>query len=171
MPTTKAQKFLYAFLTVMITVPLFVFYNLSLEMGGMSNQIFVMSLKVIPVEFIFALALSVFVASPLATKIAFSIVNPREEKPYIITLAIICSTVTLMCPMMSLISAILFHGITTELIAQWMQNIVINFPFAFFSQIFFVQPIVRTVFKAIVSKKESQAVVTNLVNDVDKIAE
>lgn len=156
MPKTKLQKFVFALLTVMITVPLFVWYNMSLEMGGMSNKIFISSIKVIPIEFIFALLLSVFVASPLAMKLAFSIVNPREEKPYIVTLAIICSTVVFMCPMMSLVSAILFHGITVELIAQWMQNIVINFPFAFFSQIFLAQPIVRFIFRAIYNGKEDR---------------
>lgn len=37
----------------------------------------------------------------------------------------ICSTVVLMCLMMSFVVAFLFNGMTTEIIAQWMQNIVI----------------------------------------------
>lgn len=154
MPKTKLQKFLYALITVAITVPLFVFYNLAIEMGGMSNKVFVASLNVIPIEFIFAILLEVLIAGPLSLKIAFSIVNPREEKPYIVNLAIICSTVILMCPMMSLVAVFLFHGVTSELIAQWMQNIVINFPFALFTQIFFVQPIVRFIFKIIFNREK-----------------
>lgn len=154
MPKTKSQKFLYALITVAITVPLFVFYNLAIEMGGMSNKVFVASLNVIPIEFIFAILLEVLIAGPLSLKIAFSIVNPREEKPYIVNLAIICSTVILMCPMMSLVAVFLFHGVTSELIAQWMQNIVINFPFALFTQIFFVQPIVRFIFKIIFNREK-----------------
>ncbi|AFQ45802.1 hypothetical protein Desmer_3970 [Desulfosporosinus meridiei DSM 13257] len=49
MPTTKFQKVVFAFLSVVITVHLFVFYNLVLEMGGMSNQVFMASRKVVPI--------------------------------------------------------------------------------------------------------------------------
>lgn len=153
MPKTKAQRLIFSLLTVMITVPLFVFYNLAIEMGGMSNQVFTASLNIIPKEFIFAITLSVLVAGPLANKIAFSVINPREEKSYIVITAIICSTVMLMCPMMSLVSTIMFHGITSETIAIWMQNIVINFPFALLTQLFLVQPIVRFIFRSIIKNK------------------
>jgi len=35
MPKTKIQKLFFAVLTVFITVHLFVFYNVAIEMGGM----------------------------------------------------------------------------------------------------------------------------------------
>lgn len=157
MPTTNFQRVVFAFLSVIITVHLFVFYNLAIEMGGMSNQVFVTSVKVVPIEFIFAFLLQIFVAGPLSLKIAFSIVNPREEKPFIVTTAIICSTIILMCPMMSFVATILYNGITSEFLAQWMQKIVFNFPFAFFSQLFFIQPLVRFIFGAIFKKQLSKS--------------
>ncbi len=40
-----------------------------------------------------------------------------------------------------------FKGFNSELIANWLQNIVINFPFAFFTQLFLIQPFVRFVFR------------------------
>lgn len=40
-----------------------------------------------------------------------------------------------------------FHVFT--LLANWLKLVCFNFPFAFFSQLFFIQPFVRTVFKAI----------------------
>lgn len=68
--------------------------------------------------------------------------------------AIICATVGLMCPAMSFLAAILyypyysgFHFVT--LLANWLKLVCFNFPFAFFSQLFFIQPLVRTLFKAI----------------------
>ncbi len=68
-----------------------------------------------------------------------------------------------MCPMMSFIATILYNGITVEFIAQWMQKVVINFPFAFFSQLFFIPPLVRFLFGCIFKNK---AKVTNeLVTD------
>ena len=149
MPTTNFQRVVFAFLSVIITVHLFVFYNLAIEMGGMSNQVFIASRKVVAIEFVFAFLLQMLVAGPLSLKMAFSVVNPREDKPYVVTTAIICATVSLMCPMMSFVATILYNGITVEFLAQWMQKIVFNFPFAFFSQLFFIQPLVRFLFGVI----------------------
>lgn len=86
-------------------------------MGGMSNKVFLASLKIIPIEIVFAIILEIFISGLISEKIAFSIINPREEKPYIITTVIICSTIVLMCPMMSFVAAMLFNGITVVLIA------------------------------------------------------
>ena len=147
MPKTKFQQLFFAFLTVLITVHLFVFYNLAIEMGGMCNQVFIDSINIVPIEFLFAFLLDIFIAGPLAFKLAFSVVNPKEDKPYIVNIAITCSTICLMCPMMSFVSALLFKGFNSELIANWLQNIVINFPFAFFTQLFLIQPFVRFIFR------------------------
>jgi hypothetical protein len=91
-----------------------VFYNIAIEMGGMSNQVFIAARKVILIEFVFAILLEIFIAGPLSEKLAFRVVNPREDKPYIVTTAIICATVGLMCPMMSFVATILYNGFTVE---------------------------------------------------------
>lgn len=153
MPATKFQRIVFAFLTVSITVHLFVFYNLAISMKGMSNQVFIASRGVIPLEFIFAFLLEIFLVGPLAEKLAFRVVNPREDKPYIVTTAVIFATVGLMCPMMSFIATILYDGITAEFLAQWMQKIVFNLPFAVFTQLMFIQPFVRFLFRAIFRKQ------------------
>jgi len=147
MPKTKFEKIIFTLLSVIITVNLFVFCNISLERGGMSNSVFKDSINIVLTEFIFAFLLQFFIAGPLSMKIAFRMVNPREDKPFVVKSVIICSTIILMCPMMSFIATILYNGFTTEFIAQWMEKIVFNFPFAFFSQLFFIQPIVRGLFR------------------------
>ena len=157
MPTTKLQRLVFTLLTVTITVHLFVFYNLAIEMGGMSNQVFIASRNIIAIEFIFAFLLQSFIAGPLSLKMAFSIVNPREDKPYVVTTIIICATISLMCPLMSFVATILYNGITIEFLAQWMQKIVFNLPFAFFSQLLFIQPLVRFLFRAIFKKQLEKA--------------
>ena len=43
-----------------------------------------------------------------------------------------------------------FHIMT--LLANWLKLICLNFPFAYFTQLFFIQPMVRTVFKALFRK-------------------
>ena len=128
----------------------------------MSNQVFIAARNVVAIEFVFAFLLQIFIAGPLSLKLAFSFVNPREDKPYIVTTAIICSTVCLMCPMMSFVATIMYNGITLEFLAQWMQKIVFNLPFAFFTQLFFIQPFVRfafrNIFKSQLNKKNQYAV-------------
>ncbi len=153
MPSTRFQRIIFALLTVIITVHCFVFYNLAIAMGGMSNQVFIASRGVILVEFIFAFLLEILFVGRLAENLAFRAVDPRTEKPYVITTAIICATVCIMCPAMSLIATFLYDGISTEFLAQWMQKIVINFPFALCTQVFFIQPLVRFLFRAIFRKQ------------------
>lgn len=157
MPKTKFEKIIFTLLSVIITVNLFVFYNISLERGGMSNSVFKDSINIVLTEFIFAFLLQFFIAGPLSMKIAFRMVNPREDKPFVVKSVIICSTIILMCPMMSFIATILYNGFTTEFIAQWMEKIVFNFPFAFFSQLFFIQPIVRGLFRIVFRNSSTKA--------------
>ena len=38
------------------------------------------------------------------------------------------------------------------LLADWLKLVCFNFPFAFFTQLFFIQPTVRTIFKKIFAK-------------------
>ena len=153
MPTTKLQRMVFAFLTVIITVHLFVFYNLAIAMGGMSNRVFAASRGIIAIEFGFAFLLEILIVGRLAEKLAFRVVNPAEDKPYIVTTAVICATVCIMCPVMSLIATIVYDGITVEFLAQWMQKIVYNLPFAFFTQLFFIQPFVRRVFRMLFKRQ------------------
>ncbi|MEE1291614.1 MAG: hypothetical protein UHW86_11370 [Spirochaetota bacterium] len=70
---------------------------------------------------------------------------------------IICATVTIMCPAMSFIAAFLYYpyyegfNIFT-LLANWLKLVCFNFPFAFFTQLFFIQPAVRKMFRVIFAK-------------------
>lgn len=68
--------------------------------------------------------------------------------------AIISATVALMCPAMSFIAAFLYYPYYAgfhiwTLLANWIKLVCFNFPFALLSQLFFIQPLVRTVFKVI----------------------
>ncbi len=146
MPTTRFQRLVFAFLSVGITVHVFVFYNLAIAMGGMSNRVFAAARSVVGIEFAIAFLLEVLIAGLLSLKLAFKVVDPRVDRPFIVMTAIICATVGLMCPMMSFAATILYDGITREFLAQWMQKLAFNFPLAFFSQLFFIQPLVRFLF-------------------------
>lgn len=77
-----------------------------------------------------------FVVEKLATMLAFRLVNPKEDKPVFVTLAICSMIVCLMCPVMSLIATVLFVHPGNQVIAVWLQKFALNFPMALCWQIF-----------------------------------
>ena len=173
MPRNRFEKMIFALLTVVVTVHAFVFYNLYvvngtaiMEMSGANSVITAINAQggvymvgrflpiwgVILTEFCFAYALEVLMGSPCSFKLAAKLFDPRNTHPVLFETAIICTTVGLMCPAMSFIAAWLYYpyqqgfSILT-LLANWLKLVCYNFPFAFFSQLFFIQPLIRTVFK------------------------
>ena len=169
---------IFALLTVIITVHGYVFYSLYVVNGSVLMQInstdsvidairnqggvymlgrFCPIWAVVLLEFCLAYTLEITVGSPLSFKLACKVFDPRETHPVLFESAIICATVGIMCPSMSLIAAGLYYpyyagfNILT-FFANWVKLVCFNFPFAFFSQMFFIQPLVRTLFKAIFSR-------------------
>lgn len=110
------------------------------------------------IEFCLAYLLEIIMGSPCSFKLACKCFNPQETHPVIFESAIICATVGLMCPAMSFLAALLYYPYTSmefnvfTFLANWMKLVCFNFPFAFFTQLFFIQPLVRTIFKFIFRK-------------------
>ena len=169
MPETKSQKLIFALITVIITVPCFVFYCLSIENGGILNVDPSFALMIIPIEFVLAYLSEIFIGSPLSIKLALKAIPPKEYKPMIVETAIICATVCIMCPLMSFLATILYKGIFpglifkdasftlvnffTYFIPNFLQTVVLNFPFALIGQLFFIQPLTRRIFKLVFKNK------------------
>ena len=156
MQKSKLQNILFTIVMACVMVYAMVCYNIALDKGQMSNEIFLIAFHEIPIMWPIACILEYFVVEKLAAKLAFRFVSP-QDKPIFITLAISSMIVCLMCPTMSLIAALLyypyyagFHVLT--LLANWGKLVCFNFPFAFFSQLFFIQPLVRTLFRVLFRK-------------------
>ena len=181
MPQNNLQRFIYAALTVLVTVHAYVFYSLYVvngdtlmaaagahsvldairTMGGVS--IFgkmVPIWGVVVIEFVLAITLETVMGSPCSFKLACRVFDPAKTHPVLFETAIICATIGLMCPAMSFIAAWLYYpyyigfNIFT-LLANWLELVCYNFPFAFLTQLFFIQPLIRTVFKALFAKKKA----------------
>ena len=169
---------IFALLTVIITVHAYVFYSLYVVNGdtlmnitGQSSVLQAIKAQggvymfgrmlpiwaVIVAEFCCAYILEVLMGSPVSFKLACRVFDPRKNHPMIFESAIICATVGLMCPVMSLLAAWFYYPYYSgfnilTLLANWFKLVCCNFPFAFFSQLFFIQPLVRVMFKTIFSK-------------------
>lgn len=178
MPRNQFQRMFFAFVTVLVTVHAYVFYSLYvvngrvlMEISGASSVLaaieklggvymcgkYVPIWMVVLVEFLLAYLLENVMGSPLSFKLACKVFDPRKDHPMLFETAIICATVGLMCPAMSFIAAFLYYPYyagfnMATLLANWLELVCYNFPFAFFSQLFFIQPFVRTVFRTVFRK-------------------
>lgn len=179
MPQNQFQRMVFAFLTVLVTVHAYVFYSLYVVHGDLFMELtgetsvlaaidalggvymcgrYVPIWAVVIIEFVLAYTLEMFMGSPCSFKLASKVFDPKKDHPMLFESAIICATVGLMCPAMSFLAAIFYYpyyaGFNVfTLLANWVELVCYNFPFAFFTQLFFIQPLVRTVFKFLFIKQ------------------
>lgn len=175
MPRTKFERAMFALMTVIITVHAYVFYSLYVVNGqtlmNINETTSVISAinkqggvymfgtmcpiwLVIITEFILAYLLEMLMGSPCSFKLASKVFDIKTTNPVLFETSIICATVGLMCPAMSFIAAFMYYPYyegfnIIKLISNWIKLVCFNFPFAFFSQLFFIQPLIRTLFKKI----------------------
>ena len=147
MPKTKLQSVIFTLGMAFAMVYVMICYNISLNVGGMSNSVFIMAFSELKIMWPIA-----FVFEKLAAMLAFRIVKPTD-RPVFITIAISSMIVCLMCPAMSFFATLLFKHAGKDFIAVWAQTTVMNFPMAFFWQIFYAGPIVRFIFGKIFKNK------------------
>ncbi|MBQ7782991.1 MAG: hypothetical protein IJ368_03390 [Oscillospiraceae bacterium] len=190
MPTNQFQRMVFALLTVIVTVHAYVFYSLYVVNGqmfiGLTGADSVLSAieqmggvyiigrnmpiwAVVIIELILAYSLEIFMGSPCSFKLACKVFDPSKTHPVLFETAIICATASLMCPAMSLIAAFLYYPYyqgfnLLTLLANWLKLVCINFPFALFTQLFFIQPLIRTVFKLIFRKNTEKCTDTAAVS-------
>ena len=179
MPQTKLQRAMFALLTVIVTVHAYVFYSLYVVNGAALMEVnqtgsviaaigkqggvmlcgrMLPIWSVILVEFCLAYLLEMTVGSPLSFKLASKCFDPHTTHPVIFETAIISATVGIMCPAMSFLAAWLYYPYYTgfnivTLLANWLKLVCFNFPFAWFTQVFFIQPFIRMVFKKLFARR------------------
>ena len=175
---------MFALMTVIVTVHAYVFYSLYVvngstlmsvsgadsvlgavkAMGGVYMLGRNMPIwAVVIIEFVLAYTLEITVGSPMSFKLACKVFEPGKTHPVLFETAIICATVGIMCPSMSFLAAILYYpyyaGFNVfTLLANWIKLVCFNFPFAFFSQLFFIQPLIRTLFRFAMSRTGARTV-------------
>lgn len=178
MPRNQFQRMVFAFITVLITVHAYVFYSLYvingntlMNVNGTTSVLAALNKQggvymlgtylpiwgCILLEFCLAYVLENLVGSPMSFKLACRVFNPAKNHPMLFETAIICATVGIMCPAMSFFAAFLYYPYYMgfdifTLLANWLKLICFNFPFAYFTQLFFIQPFVRVAFKTLFRK-------------------
>lgn len=145
MPKTKLENVVFTIIMATIMVYGMIVYNVTLNMGEMTNQTFLIALHEMPIMVPIAVILELFVVGRLAGKLAFSFMRPTD-RPMFIILAISTIIVCIMCPTMSLIATFLFKKPS---FATWIYTFGCNMPMALIWQLCFCGPITRQIFKLI----------------------
>ena len=87
MPKTKLQNIIFTLVMAFVMVYAMVCYNVALDKGIMSNEVFLIAFHEIPIMWPIACILEYFVVEKLSKKLAFRLVSP-DDKPIFILLAI-----------------------------------------------------------------------------------
>ncbi|MDO5299643.1 MAG: hypothetical protein Q4F18_09465 [Clostridia bacterium] len=179
MPKNRLERMVFALLTVVVTVHAYVFYSLYVVNGSVLMQVsgaasvlgaieamggvymfgrYLPVWAVVLVEFCCAYALEVLMGSPCSFRLACRVFTPGKDHPMLIETAVICATVGLMCPAMSFLAAIMYYpyyaGFSLPtFLANWLKLVCLNLPFAYFSQLFFIQPLIRRVFGILFARR------------------
>lgn len=152
MPKTKFQNVIFTLMMAFLMVYAMICYNISLNIGGMTTQVFLMAFQEMKIMWPSAFILEFFIVDNLAHILAFRMVKP-DDRPIVITIAISIMIICIMCPIMSFIATLLFKNAGSQFIAVWLQTTFLNFPVAFFWQLMYCGPFIRFIFRKMFSEK------------------
>ena len=155
MPKNKFQEVIFTIIMVFFMVYAMICYNIVLNTGAMTNQVFLSAFHELTFMGPIAFVLDFFIVSKLAFACANRMVDFRSCHPFSMILAISVASVTFMCPMMSFFATLFFKHAGNQFIAIWLQTTFMNFPVAFFWQLIYAGPIVRFIFRHIFPEKEN----------------
>ena len=154
MPKNKFQEVVFTVIMVLFMVYPMICYNIALNIGGMTNQVFLMAFQELVIMGPLAFVLDFFLVSKLAFFCAMRMVDFKSCHPFSRILAISVPSIAFMCPLMSLAATLLFKSAGSQIAAVWLQTTAFNFPMAFFLQLIYAGPIVRFLFRCIFCRNE-----------------
>lgn len=160
MPKNKFEEVIFTVIMVFFMVYAMICYNISLNIGGMKNEVFLSAFHELVIMGPIAFVLDFFIVGKIAKAKAFKMVNIEKDNPFHLVLAISFVSVIFMYPLMSLAATLLFKNAGSEFIAVWLETTVKNFPMALCWQIFFAGPVVRAIFGAIFKEKKAAPVLS-----------
>ena len=155
MPKNLFQEIVFTVMMVLVMVYAMICYNIALNIGGMTNEVFLLAFKELVIMGPIAFVLDIILVGRIAKYKTFKIINPERDNPFFIVLGISVISVIFMCPLMSLAATILFKNAGSQFVAVWLQTTAMNFPMAFFWQLINAGPIVRFIFRHIFRENEA----------------
>jgi hypothetical protein len=158
MPKNRVQTAIFTIMMVLVMVYGMICYNITLEVGSLSNFVFLEAMPELAFMGPIAFLIDMLVVSPIVSRRAVKVVGPHPQTPFAMVAAISALSVQLMCPLMSLAATLIIkRPANVDILATWIQTTVLNLPMAFFWQFFVAGPVVRGVFGALFGEKREIA--------------
>lgn len=142
----KYQEVLFTLLTSGLMIYFMGVYNVALHSGGLQWSTFAHAALSFPLEWLIGFLCALFIAGPLAPRLAFRVARPDDRSIFKI-LCIQTFTVCIMVPLMSMLGTLESGGFGANLPVTWVQTIVLNFVVAYPLQILLVGPFCRSIFR------------------------
>ncbi len=152
MPQSKFEDVFFTIVMAFVMVYGMICYNISLAIGGCTNEVFLMAFGELKIMWPIAFVLELLVVGKIAPILAFTFMKPTD-RPQFITYAISAMICALMCPIMSLIATFLFKEPSLGTFAQtW----ALNVPAAYIMQFLIAGPLVRFLFRLVFRRGQKQ---------------
>lgn len=148
MPQGKKEQVIFGLIMAIVMVYGMIVYNIAIEFGGLTNEVFGIAIHEMIIMVPIALVLEATIVGKLAFKLATNVVK-ETDREIIKIFAIQIAIVLIMCPIMSLIATVLFANPGNQIFAVWLQKYVLNLPFALGWQLVVCGPLVRSILKLI----------------------
>lgn len=149
MPKNLLQEIVFTLIMVVVMVYAMIVYNVAWD-AGVSNEMFLLALRELPVMGPIAFVLEFLLVGRLAQRLARGMFGGAQVPPALYTVAVSSIIVALMCPLMSFIASLLF-GYTGagDIAVNFLRIFARNFPMALCWQLFYAGPLVRLLFRLI----------------------
>lgn len=155
MPKSKLGNLIFTICMVTLMVFSMTVYNLAFEMNGLTYSAFLIAVKEMWIEVVFAVVVEILIAGPIARKLTFRYKefenSPTMQWPLILTF-----TVAIMCIFMCLFATFMHFGFTEAWFTTFLTMYIRSFPMALFWASLLVGPIVKGIFGAIGKKTEKR---------------
>lgn len=155
MPQGKKEQILFGLIMAVVMVYGMIVYNIAIEFGGLSSEVFILAIHELVIMAPIAFILEAAIVGKLAFKLAFKVVEPSDREIFKI-FAIQIAIVLIMCPIMSFIATLLFAHPGNQVISIWLQKYALNLPFALGWQLIICGPLVRYILKLIRNSSPQQ---------------
>lgn len=167
MPKTRGESIFFTAITAWMMVYAMTFYNTGLAIGQFTNQVFLIALKDMWVEYIIIFLLAYFVSGNLAKMCAFRVVQPGD-RPICIIFMIQIFTVIWQVVFASVIGVYHGYGFTVDFPANYLITYCKNFIMALPLQLIVVGPLARFIFRCIFVKGKRRKGTNDIQNETDE---
>ena len=146
MPTNGKEGLIYGGVICALTCIFMATMNISINMGGVSGEAIVTSLKSFPLVFLIAMILEMFIVGRIADKLVNVFISPTDSLNAHILFRTFF-TVIGMSIIMTIVGGCLANGFSLEAIKEFPIYWPRNFCVVIFLELIIVQPIARTVMR------------------------